>query len=67
MMAKQAEDRYASYDDLIAALNAVPQAGGNGTPGVALLPLDDDVDVDWPRPGARREGTGRPVHRRGRT
>ena len=42
MMAKKPEDRFASYDELIAALDA---AGGDGTdedPGIALVPLADD-------------------------
>ncbi len=50
MMAKQPVDRFDDYDELIAALDAVPLLGSGGSPGVALEPLDDDVDVEWPRP-----------------
>ncbi|MHB1556918.1 MAG: serine/threonine-protein kinase, partial [Isosphaeraceae bacterium] len=50
MMAKLPEERFDGYDELIAALDAVPLLDAVGSPGVALEPLADDVDVEWPRP-----------------
>lgn len=41
MMAKQPEDRYANFDELIAALDAVPIDAGAAVPGVVLLPIED--------------------------
>lgn len=52
MMAKQPEERYADYNELIAALDAVPPSGSDPSPSVALEPLDEDVDVEWPRPAS---------------
>lgn len=52
MMAKQSEERFDGYDELIAALDAVPLLGSNSSPSVALEPLDDDVNVEWPRPSS---------------
>jgi serine/threonine-protein kinase len=49
MMAKRAEDRFASYDDLIAALDAVPVAETERAPAFLLHPLDDG------RAGARSD------------
>jgi serine/threonine protein kinase len=49
LMAKRPEDRYASYDDLLAALDAVPLGEAGEAVGIALVPLDDERDGD---PGA---------------
>lgn len=46
MMAKQPEDRFANYDDLIAALDAVKPQEGDGSPGIALVPLGEDAADD---------------------
>ena len=43
MMAKRPEDRFASYDELIAALEAAPVAGLDQSPAIALIPLADEV------------------------
>ena len=46
MMAKRPEDRFAAYDDLTAALEAVPlDATGTSSP-VALMPLDETTGDD---------------------
>ncbi len=39
MMAKRPDDRFASYDDLMAALDAVPLGPADGAAGIALVPL----------------------------
>ncbi len=44
MMAKRPDDRFASYDDLLAALDAVPLEGADSTPGIALAPLSESAD-----------------------
>ena len=44
-MAKRPEDRFASYDELIAAIEAVPLAGGSEPPGVTFAPVDDSVNA----------------------
>ena len=62
MMAKPQEDRFADYDALIGALDAVRLADGDEAPGVALVPLEDDAPGDWPaataEPRAARNGGG---------
>jgi eukaryotic-like serine/threonine-protein kinase len=46
MMAKRPDDRFASYDDLLAALDAVPLKAADGAPAVALVPLaGDELDA----------------------
>ncbi len=57
MMAKQPEDRYAGYDELIAALDAVSAGDGDDSPGIALRPLDDDEGPDRPRPSVETRAT----------
>src|SRR5262249_7601151 len=42
MMAKRPEDRFADYDELIAALDAVPLVSEVGVPAIPLAPLDED-------------------------
>ena len=49
LMAKQPEDRFSSYDELTAALDAVPVAGATGSPDILLAPIADS-------PGALRAG-----------
>ena len=39
LMAKRPEDRFASYDDLTTAINAVPLGGGSEAPGITLAPV----------------------------
>ena len=60
MMAKPQEDRFADYDALIGALDAVRLTGGDEAPGVALVPLEDDAPGDLPvataEPRAARNG-----------
>ncbi len=46
MMAKRPEDRFASYDDLITALEAVPSRRDASSQPVALVPLDETTDDD---------------------
>jgi serine/threonine-protein kinase len=46
MMAKQPEDRYDSYDLLLAALDAVAIDETEKSAGIALVPLDDGADDD---------------------
>jgi eukaryotic-like serine/threonine-protein kinase len=41
LMAKRPEDRFASYDGLTAALDAIPLAGADRPPGVTLAPVSD--------------------------
>ncbi len=41
MMAKRTEDRFASFEELIQALDSVPLRDGEDSPGVALVPLDE--------------------------
>ena len=57
MMAKRPEDRFASFDELIEALDRVPVRDEAESPGVALMPLDppDSLVSDVPtvRPGVR--------------
>jgi eukaryotic-like serine/threonine-protein kinase len=45
LMAKRPEDRFATYDDLIAAIDAVPMAGANQPPGITLAPLLEQPGV----------------------
>src|SRR5208337_4900465 len=40
MMAKRTEDRFASFDELIEALDRIPVRDEAESPGVALMPLD---------------------------
>jgi serine/threonine protein kinase len=47
MMAKNPEDRFADYDELIAALDAVPAVPEDQTPGIALAPLESEQGDDW--------------------
>jgi eukaryotic-like serine/threonine-protein kinase len=49
LMAKRPEERFATYDDLTAALDAVPKAGATQPPGITLAPMIDS-------PGAAPEG-----------
>ncbi len=46
LMAKRPEDRFASYDDLTAALDAVPLAGGSEAPGVTFAPVSEPAEGD---------------------
>ena len=56
LLAKNPEDRYGNYDDLISALDAAAIAPGDQTPGIPLVPLDAEEDEDWvPPPEASRE------------
>ena len=48
MMAKEPSDRFADYDELITALEAVPAVAPDGMPAIALAPLRDDEDLDHP-------------------
>jgi serine/threonine-protein kinase len=48
LMAKRQEDRTADYDELIAALDAVPVDPAEEGPGIALAPLDSGTDDDRP-------------------
>jgi serine/threonine-protein kinase len=47
MMAKSPEDRFADYDELIAALDSVPIAPDDEAPGIALAPLESEGGDDW--------------------
>ncbi len=51
MMAKRPEDRFASYDDLIAALEAAPLDGLDKPPTISVIPLADEVGAE-PSPPA---------------
>ena len=55
MMAKRTKDRFASFDELIEALDKIPVPDEAESPGVALMPLDppDSLvsDVRTVRPG----------------
>ena len=53
MMAKRPEDRFASYDDLIAALDSVPLEEMAKASAVASIPLADTSDDDRPAPPDR--------------
>jgi serine/threonine-protein kinase len=46
MMAKKPEDRFASYDDLLKALDGLQVDPAEHDAGVALVPLDSDGDAD---------------------
>ena len=48
MMAKKPEDRFASYDDLIASLDAAKGDGADDGGGIALLPLANERADDPP-------------------
>ena len=50
MMAKRTEDRFASFDDLIQALDSVPLRDGGDSPGVALVPLEEPDSDGFPDP-----------------
>jgi eukaryotic-like serine/threonine-protein kinase len=58
MMAKKAGDRFASYDELIEALDATNADGTNDSQGISLVPLAEEPPDDppalaiepWPRP-----------------
>lgn len=50
MMAKQPEDRYADYDQLIAALDSVGRVGSDDAAAIALAPLEDGERPDAPAP-----------------
>ena len=50
LLAKNPEDRYGNYDDLIAALDAAATTTDDQTPGIPLVPLDAEVDDDWVPP-----------------
>jgi serine/threonine protein kinase len=53
LLAKDPDDRFADYDELIAALDAVPITPSDQSPGIPLAPLDADEDHDWlPVPAA---------------
>ena len=45
LMAKRPEDRFATYDELTAAIVAVPLAGGTEPPGVTFAPVSDSADA----------------------
>jgi serine/threonine protein kinase len=45
LMAKRPDDRFASYDELTAAIVAVPLAGGTEPPGVTFAPVADSADA----------------------
>ena len=55
MMAKRAEDRFDSYEALIAALDAVEIADDQGVAAVALVPLDgpENGSLESPRDPSR--------------
>lgn len=57
MMAKRPEDRYATYRDLVAALNAAAPSRAAYETTIALAPIDDD---EMPRalPAPKRSGSG---------
>jgi serine/threonine-protein kinase len=67
MMAKQPQDRYASYDDLLVALDAVPLDETEQSAGIALVPLESETELDrgvrsgdaWPARDNGRSGEGR--------
>jgi serine/threonine-protein kinase len=46
MMAKQPEDRFASYDALIEALSEAGKGADSVSPGAALAPIAEDAEVD---------------------
>jgi serine/threonine-protein kinase len=48
LMAKRPEDRFASYDDLLAALAGVPLVGGSEAPGVTFAPVSLPAGRDQP-------------------
>jgi len=50
MMAKNPEDRFTSYDALIAALDALPPNVLGEAAGIALVPLDDPTHDQPPAP-----------------
>ena len=58
MMAKQPEDRFACYDDLVAAIQSVPLDGAGEAPGVTFAPVSEfarDIQPDYGydmRPGS---------------
>ena len=68
MMAKKAGDRFASYDDLMAALDATSADGMDDGPGIALIPLADETPDDlpalavdpWPGPESGEHTTSGP-------
>ena len=71
MIAKRREDRFASFDELIEALDRVPVRDEAESPGVALMPLDPPdclvSDVPTVRPGVRVIPDGRNHARRRRS
>ena len=56
MMAKQPEDRFAGYDELIAALDSVSLEESGGANGIALMPLDEDESAEEIQPGPETGG-----------
>ena len=72
MMAKRPEDRFASFEELIEALDRVPLRDEAESPGIALVPLDppDSYGLRSPRGAAgspRRSWTVRNPARRHRS
>jgi eukaryotic-like serine/threonine-protein kinase len=53
MMSKLPEDRFANFEQLIAALDKVPIDADARVPGVALMPLDTDRKTGLDRPPVR--------------
>ncbi len=51
MMAKWPEERFASYDDLLKALDGVPIDQPRNDPRIALVPLESDGDSNPPATG----------------
>ena len=56
MMAKRPEDRFDSYEELIAALDAVEVADDRGVAAVALVPLDGPENGSLESPAIHRGG-----------
>ncbi len=69
MMAKKPEDRFASYDQLINALDSLGAASNSDGLDISLVPLEDEVAPPSVRPpvetgGAPRSGGGIPSEAR---
>jgi eukaryotic-like serine/threonine-protein kinase len=48
LLAKNPEDRFKDYDELIVAIDAAPLPPPDQAPDIPLAPLDADEDDDWP-------------------
>lgn len=58
MMAKRPEDRYATYRDLLSALNAAAPSQAAHDTTIALAPIDDDFPPALPAPRPSGSGSG---------